>query len=186
MQYKALVFDFFGVVSSEIAPFWFEEYLPENAKELKHQYLRPADRGEVSQEELFNQLSIAAKIPAEEIEQDWNARAVFNAELIDFIKELKGEYRLGLLTNSMAPLFHTLAEKVRVEDLFEQVAVSSEIGHAKPEPEAFEAILTKLGVLPGEALMIDDNQVNIDGAKAIGMPGHLFTTVSELKAALGK
>ncbi len=186
MQYKALVFDFFGVVCSEISPFWFAEHLPDRAKELKHQYLRPADQGEVSQEELFNQLAMLSNLPAEEIEQDWNARAVFNTELVSFIRELKGEYKLGLLSNSMAPLFHTLAEKVNVADLFEQVAVSSEIGHAKPEPEAFQAILAKLSVLPEEALMIDDNQVNLDGAREIGMPGFLFTSVSGLKAALGK
>ena len=186
MQHKVLIFDFFGVVCSEIAPFWFEEHLPENAKELKHQYLRPADRGEVSQEELFNQLSNLSAVPAEEIEQDWNERAIFNTDLLSFIKELKGEYRLGLLSNSMAPLFHTLAEEAHVADLFEQIAVSSEIGHAKPEPEAFQAILEKLNVLPEEALMIDDNQVNLDGAKAIGMPGYLFTSVSGLRAALGR
>jgi len=186
MKYKALVFDFFGVICSEIAPFWFEENLPDNAKELKQQYLRPADRGEISQDKLFGELATLSGLSAEEIEEDWNKRAVFNTELLSFIKELKGEYKLGLLSNSMAPLFHTLAEKVHVADLFDQIVVSSEIGHAKPEPEAFRTILDKLEVLPEEALMIDDNQINLDGAKEVGMPGLLFTSVSELRAVLGE
>lgn len=186
MKYKALVFDFFGVVCSEISPFWFKEYLPEDSKELKHQYLHPADRGDVSQEELFNELSELSGQPALKIERDWESRACFNTEVIDLIKDLRGEYKIGLLSNSMAPLFHTLAEQIHVSTLFDEIAVSSEIGHAKPELEAYEFILNKLGILPEEAIMIDDTQVNIDAAVKVGMAGHLFTSVQELKTSLRK
>lgn len=186
MKYKALVFDFFGVVCSEVAPFWFAENQQVNAKELKEQYLRPADRGEILQEQLFQQLSTLSGIPADEIERDWVNRAIFNIELIEFIKELRGRYKLGLLTNSMGPFFHTLADKASIADLFEEVVISSEIGYAKPEPETYREILSRLGALPEEALMIDDNQVNVSGAENIGMPGFIFTSTPELRAVLSK
>lgn len=185
MKYKALVFDFFGVVCSEIAPFWFAENQQVNAKELKEQYLHPADRGEISQEQLFKQLSTLSGIPADEIERDWVNRAILNLELIEFIKELKGCYKLGLLTNSMGPFFHALAGKAPITDLFEEVVVSSEIGYAKPEPETYREILSRLGTLPEEALMIDDNPININGAEDVGMPGLIFTSTAELRALLG-
>ena len=69
-------------------------------------------------------------------------------------------------------------------DLFGAVVVSSEVGHAKPEPEIYKIMLSRMEVNPEEALMIDDGQANIDGAKRVGMAGHLFTTVQELRDML--
>jgi HAD superfamily hydrolase (TIGR01509 family) len=179
MLYKELVFDFFGVVCSEVSPFWFEEYLSENSKEMNQKYLRPADLGEISQEELFKELSKLSGQPANAIERDWEGRAQFNVAVLDLVRELKEQYKIGLLSNSMAPLFHTLSDQVNASELFDGIVISSEIGHAKPEPEAFQAIIAKLGFSPEECLMIDDNQVNVDGARAIGMPGYRFVSVQE-------
>jgi HAD superfamily hydrolase (TIGR01509 family) len=184
MPYKALIFDFFGVVCTDIAPFWFEEHFAKKGKELKDQYLRPADRGEVSQAELFRELSEMAGVTAEEIEKDWEAHIRFNAELIELIHGLRGTYKIGLLSNATSPFFHTVMALSGAVRLFDCVVVSSEVGHAKPEREIYEIILSRLHVSPEEALMIDDSQINLDGAKRVGMPGHLFTSVEELRTAL--
>lgn len=181
MQYKALIFDFFGVICSEISPFWFEEHFAEKGKELRQQYLRPADRGDISQEELFKQLSVMAGVSAEEIEKDWEARIRFNTELIQFIKELRTQYKVGLLSNATSPFFHTVMALSGTAELFDQVIVSSEIGHAKPEPEIYEAMLSNMELAPSEALMIDDSQINLDGAKRVGMPGYQYISVQGLR-----
>jgi len=181
MRYKALIFDFFGVICSEISTFWFEEHFAEKGKELRHQYLRSADRGDISQDELFKQLSVMAGVSAEEIEKDWEAHIRFNIELIQFIKESRAQYKIGLLSNATSPFFHTVMALSGTTGLFDHVIVSSEIGHAKPEPEIYEAMLSNMLLAPSEALMIDDSQINLDGAKRVGMPGHLYTSVQELR-----
>ncbi|MBU6490967.1 HAD family phosphatase [Patescibacteria group bacterium] len=186
MQYKALVFDFFGVVCSEISPFWFEEHFAEKGEELRRQYLRPADRGDISQEDLFRQLSMTAGVPAAEIEKDWEAHIRFNTELITFIKEIRTRYKTGLLSNATSPFFHTVMALSGTAGLFDHVVVSSEIGYAKPEPEIYRAILSDMKLSSSDALMIDDSQVNLDGAKKVGMPGHLYTSVQELRDFLLK
>lgn len=187
MQYQALVFDFFGVISSEVSPFWFAEHLPSGATALKQQYLQPADRGEVSQEALFAQLSSLTGIRGSEIENDWLHRARMDTELLAFIKnELRGTYKLGLLSNSMAPYFHSVSAQAGLSEIFDHIVISAEIGHAKPEPEAFLEILSRLQVSAEETLMIDDSQTNLDGAARVGMPGHLYTSFQELQAFLGR
>ena len=186
MKYNALIFDFFGVVCSEISPFWFEEHFAEKGKELRHQYLRPADRGNISQKELFEELSVMAKVSPEDIEKDWLSHVRFNTELIDFIRELKSEYKIGLLSNATSPFFHTVMALSGAIDLFDQVVVSSEVGYAKPEPEIYETILARMDLAPSEALMIDDGQANIDGAKKAGMEGYLYVSVQGLREMLSK
>lgn len=47
---------------------------------------------------------------------------------------------------------------------------SADVGHAKPRPEIFKAALSSLGVEPGEALHVGDNErTDIRGALEMGM-----------------
>ena len=185
MQPKALIFDFFGVISSEVAPFWFEEHVSGPAgRELEEEYVRPADKGELSQDGLFEKLSHVSHIEPRAIEQDWLSRAHINTDIIDLLKELKGTYRLGLLTNAFSPFFSDVLSRSGVADLFETIVMSSETHYVKPEPEMYLAILEKMGLRPEETLMIDDNPANVEGAKNVGMHGVVFTSCEQLRTDL--
>ena len=184
MQYKVLIFDFFGVLCTEISPFWIEEYLPGKETELRQQYLTPADRGDISESKKLEELAKLAHVTPQEIEKDWLARAHFNTALIEFIRELKSEYKIGLLSNAAAPFFHRLLALSNAQDLFDYVVVSSEVGYVKPEPEIYNIILSQMNVLPADALMIDDNEGNLIGARDVGMEGHLYTSVEDLRSYL--
>lgn len=185
MNYTTLVFDFFGVLCTDISTFWFEQHFAEKGNDLRHQYLRPADRGEISQEALFAELAAMAGVSPEEVERDWTSHITFNTELIELIKELKGSYKIGLLSNATSPFFHTIMALSGTLGLFDQVVVSSEVGYVKPEPEIYQTILERLGATPGESLMIDDTPANIDGAMRIGMNAHRYTSVADLRDFLG-
>ncbi len=184
MRYKALIFDFFGVISSEVATSWFEGLPGSKGKGLKEQFVTPADRGAVSQLDLFKKLSEVSSMSAEEIETDWLSRAHINVELVEYIKELKGSYRLGLLTNAFSPFFTSVLERSGIKDLFEAVVISSETGHVKPEPEMYYAILQEMELLSEEVLMIDDSSINVEGAKSVGMNGLVYTSIQELRKHL--
>lgn len=100
------------------------------------------------------------------------------------IKELKGVYKLGLLSNSMSPYFHTISPGLGLDKIFDEILISSEIGYVKPEPEAFQEMLKSLDVIPSESLLIDDSTLNVKAAKELGMSGYVFTTVGELQELL--
>lgn len=184
MNHKALVFDFFGVVCSEVSTFWLQNHFPGHAAELRAELVLPADRGATSQDALMQELGTRSGVSPAQVLRDWVGRSQLNEELLEFIRELKGSYKLGLLSNATAPFFHTVAKPIEDEGIFEHIVISSEVGYAKPDPQMYHLMLEKLGVRPEEALMIDDNKVNIEGAARIGMPGIVFTSVAELRRAL--
>lgn len=182
MKPKALIFDFFGVISSEVAPFWFRDHISQSEKRvLEEKYVRPADRGQLSQEDLFKSLGEISNVAPKEIEADWLSRAHINVDVVEYIRELKDQYRLGLLTNAFSPFFATVLERSNAKDLFEVIVMSGETGYVKPEPEMYQMILQKMEVSPEEALMIDDNPANVEGAKRIGMDGFIYSSLQGLR-----
>ena len=76
---NTIIFDFFGVMSTEVAPFLFAEvFEPEEAKRLKEEYMQPADRGDVSERELYESLGRLFSRTGEEVEADFLSRAVID------------------------------------------------------------------------------------------------------------
>lgn len=185
MPFKALIFDFFGVICSEVTPFWLAKYLPESqANAVKFKIVSDADRGKISQGELFLTLSKLTHIPTERIEKEWLEYANIDNRMVDLVKYLRSRYKLGLLTNSPAPFFRRIISQNDLCDLFEAVVVSSENGYAKPDREIYQIILAKLAVEPADTLLIDDNPVNIEGATSVGMNAWLFVSYEQFSSAL--
>jgi HAD superfamily hydrolase (TIGR01509 family) len=70
---------------------------------------------------------------------------------------------------------------------FDTVVVSYEVGCAKPDAEIFELTLDRLGVAAAQALFVDDREVNLEGARRVGLRTLHFTgphAVDSLRAAL--
>ena len=67
---------------------------------------------------------------------------------------------------------------------FNVLVWSYQLRMAKPDPAIYFYTLRELNVKPDEALFIDDKQVNIDAAEALGMRGILFSTVDRLREDL--
>jgi HAD superfamily hydrolase (TIGR01509 family) len=90
---------------------------------------------------------------------------------------------VGLLSNNSLHL-HKVMEERGLDGLFDEVVISAEIGVMKPAPEAFHAILDKLGVSATDSVFIDDFPRNVEGARAVGMHAVHFTPGLDLRAAL--
>ncbi|KAG1677474.1 hypothetical protein FOA52_001930 [Chlamydomonas sp. UWO 241] len=57
-------------------------------------------------------------------------------------------------------------------------------GHRKPSRAAYEAVISQLQLPPSQLIFVDDRQVNIDGAKAVGLDALLFKNAATLEAQL--
>jgi putative hydrolase of the HAD superfamily len=87
-------------------------------------------------------------------------------------------YLLGVISNSSYSYDHVLRilEKLGIKDFFKVVLVSSHEGFAKPHVLIFKKALSLLNVQPEESIFIGDNpEVDLPGAKAIGMKAFLIT-----------
>lgn len=67
---------------------------------------------------------------------------------------------------------------------FRDIVVSGEEKLLKPDPAIYYLALDRFGLKPGEALFIDDREINVEGARAVGMHAHLFTTADDLRIRL--
>jgi FMN phosphatase YigB (HAD superfamily) len=78
-------------------------------------------------------------------------------------------YRCGLIAN-WDPGARRVISRLGLAALLQVVAVSSEVGAAKPDPRIFRAALAEAGVDPGEALYVgDDYRADVGGAWSAGM-----------------
>ena len=67
---------------------------------------------------------------------------------------------------------------------FDILVLSCEHGLLKPEKEIYELALDAAGALPGEALFIDDNADNVEGARRVGMSSFRFVDEADFAATL--
>lgn len=185
MNTQTIIFDFFGVICSEIAPFWFEKHFPQDeAKRLKNLYAPPADMGKVSEDELFRELGALVQKTADEVKTEFKSYIKIDDEVVDLIKKLKPSYTLGLCSNSPSNFIRTILEEHNLTGLFDEIVISSECGLIKPDRKIYELILGKLSTKATDAIFIDDNPVHVDAAQALGIKTILFSDSESLKSAL--
>ncbi|WP_305093268.1 HAD family phosphatase [Prescottella sp. R16] len=73
-----------------------------------------------------------------------------------------------------------------LDGLADQVVISSEVGIRKPSRRIYTIACERLGVLPEQAVMIDDLQQNIDGAARLGIAGVLHTEAGDTRRQLAE
>jgi putative hydrolase of the HAD superfamily len=112
-------------------------------------------------------------------------------QVVDRIRTLRAQgYRVGLITNNVREGSATWRALIPVDELFEVVVDSSEVGMRKPNPAIYHHALALLGgVEPSSAVFLDDSPGNVEGARLAGLAGILVddpdVALRELDALLG-
>lgn len=103
---------------------------------------------------------------------------------IEILHELSaGGTRLALLSNAGYD-FGDPFRRSPFGRYFERVFVSAELGLLKPDPEIYRHVARELGIDPSEMVFVDNKKVNVEGAESIGVLGHHFVGVPQLRAFL--
>ncbi len=92
-------------------------------------------------------------------------------ETFTVLDELKGKYRLLLLTNGSPDLQNTkLTITSELVPYFDEIVISGAFGRGKPDPTIFEHALERMGLNKDEAIMVGDNlMTDILGASRAGI-----------------
>jgi len=78
--------------------------------------------------------------------------------------------KTSLLTNNVAEGSSSWRVVLPLDDLFDDVVDSSEVGMRKPNPDIFHLALERLGgIAPDRAVFLDDAPGNIEGAHSAGL-----------------
>jgi len=169
-MYKAIIFDFFDVIYTDSFKAWLKKHNFKNKDELK-EITQLACRGKIDSNDFFQKLSSASNISIKKIKSEFDRSAKLDTEIVELIKFLHKQYRLGIISNAFSGHLRSIIKKYELESLFDEMLISSEIGIVKPDPHIFYIMLDKLGVDPGDTIFIDDHKYNIDGAESLGIHG---------------
>jgi putative hydrolase of the HAD superfamily len=94
-----------------------------------------------------------------------------------------GGTRVALLSNAGFDFSDPFRHSPMAE-FFEAMFVSAEMGLIKPDPEIYRVTARELGIPLDRMVFIDNKKINVDAAVALGVTGHVFTTVAELRTFL--
>ncbi len=180
MTIRAIIFDFGGVLLRTEDPYPRQQLaarlgLPK--EKLYHQIFesesaRLATIGKVSAEAHWEAVRLALGIGETEFQA---ARAAFWAgdrldeELIETLRSMRSRYKTALLSNAWDDLRRVILHNWDISDAFDEMIISAEVGIAKPDHRIFQITVARLGVLPEEAIFVDDFIENIESARAFGL-----------------
>lgn len=85
------------------------------------------------------------------------------------------------LTNMEAETFPLRRERFAFMRWFDGVVVSSAEHVVKPDPTIFRRLLARFDLTAATTAFIDDAPRNVDGAAALGMQSHHFTSPAKLR-----
>ena len=108
-----------------------------------------------------------------------------------WLKELKSRgYGIYLLSNYSEDHFQYITSKYRFFGNEDGRVISYQEKVLKPEPEIYNILFERYGLVPGECVFLDDTPENIEGAVNVGMKGIVFKNYeqgrAELEALLSK
>ena len=184
MKYKAIIWDFGGVITS--SPFEaFNEF--EEANSLPKDIIRTInsenpDMNAWAQFESnsitidqFNDLFLKeAKAKGFDIKGRDIIKLLkgsIRENMVSFLRELKSNFKLGCITNNVKPSSeeNTDNETKEAMSIFDHVIESSIVGIRKPNPEIYMMSCDALNVSPDQCIYLDDLGINLKPARELGM-----------------
>lgn len=176
---KGLAFDFWGVIAKKQFP--LDEYLrkinvsPEKYNAKIYKLVIKADLGQITSQEFVKGCSeiIGIDLPYEKCRAIYR-EDLMNKSLVRLVRAIKGKYKIAILTNNIKDHVDTLIHKSPLDDLFDHVVTSYDVGYRKPAPEIYEALIEKMKLKPEEILFLDDDQRNLPEAQKQGIKSLLY------------
>lgn len=93
-----------------------------------------------------------------------------HTQVLDRIRALRAEgFRIGLITNNVREASATWRALIPLDELFDVVVDSCEVGMRKPNPAIYLHALDLLGSEPSAAVFLDDSPGNVAGAVRAGL-----------------
>jgi len=95
-----------------------------------------------------------------------------NTDMLELARTLKEQgCKLGIITDNKKDRMRYLRAYHRLDDLFDTIVVSAEVGFNKHHRAIFDAALDKLQTAPHDSAFIDNNEINLVIPRELGMTG---------------
>jgi putative hydrolase of the HAD superfamily len=148
----------------------------------------PYDRGDLASEIYWSMLakdagvSINAKQLAEICALDIAMWGNVNTSMVEWMLQLRGAgMKIGLLSNMHPDMVNYCRENFDWLKNFDFATFSGDVRLTKPDPAIYEHTLQGLGVNASEALFLDDREINIQAARALGINSIRVQSMPQLR-----
>jgi putative hydrolase of the HAD superfamily len=197
---RAVVFDIGGVLEETPRTGWelrWAERLgltPVAFEERLDPIWAPGSIGATSLQEVHRRIGEEFGLAGSDVvtlmEDVWHEYVgTLNHELAAYFAGLRPRFRTGILSNSFVGAREREQALYGFEEMCDTIVYSHEVGCSKPDPRIYHEVCDRLDVALHEAVLLDDVAANIDGARAVGMHGVMFTetarAIADLEAQLG-
>jgi putative hydrolase of the HAD superfamily len=149
------------------------------------------DRGDLSSDAYWSQFaedagrSLTALQLRELAQKDVAMWSSVNPAMIGWLEELsQAGMKTAVLSNMHADMAEHARQNFKWLSGLTFVTLSAEVRLIKPAREIYEHTLKGLNVAPQEALFIDDREVNVKGARDMGLHAMVFKSIEQLRQAL--
>jgi putative hydrolase of the HAD superfamily len=193
---KVVFFDFGGVLAEE----GFREGLLAIAR---HHGLEPQEFLKTAVDLTFNQGFVTGKLdvkmywrmlrektgihaPDDALSHEVLSRFTVRPWMLDIVKKLKQAFIRVAILSDQTEWLDEFAKKHGFFQLFERIFNSYYLGMCKRDLALFDYVVAEMRVKPEEALLVDDNQGNIERAKQRGLQGILFQNKEAFESELKK
>lgn len=110
----------------------------------------------------------------EDFKEEFWGGDVLDEVLVEFIRGLGLHYTTALLSNAWDDLRGVMEEVWEIDEIFNHIFISAEIGLAKPDDAIYQHVIREVGDQPGEMVFIDDFPENVEAARENGLNAILF------------
>jgi 2,5-diketo-D-gluconate reductase A len=201
MAIRAVVFDAGNVLELSADDYPYEQWAatagvtPGQFTERTSDIWAAGGIGAITLAEVHRQLGASLEMSTDGVsdlmEQMWRVYlGVPNTELIEWARTLRPAYRTGILSNSFVGAREREQAAYGYRDLVDDLVYSHEVGMLKPDPRIYALSCGRLGVSPGEAVLLDDREPFVAGAREAGMSAVAFhgdnaSAIAEISGLLG-
>lgn len=133
------------------------------------------DNGEITTPEAIDAIATKSSLSKKEIAHIFNLRTDLMFPLdsnVRLLPELKKRgFRLYYLSNFPLDIFEEVSTEYYFFKYFDGGLISAEAKFSKPDIGIYNILNKKYSLVPNECLFIDDIEVNVRAAQALGMKG---------------
>jgi HAD superfamily hydrolase (TIGR01509 family) len=120
--------------------------------------------------ELIIQRTTQKLIPVKKIIEITIESQIIPKEHIKIVKELKKDFKVGILSNNIREWVLPVLKNYKIENLFDALIISSKVGARKPDAIIYYEALKKFSIKPEEAIFIaDELSEDLVPARGLGM-----------------
>ena len=102
------------------------------------------------------------------------------------VRETSERVGVGCLSNTNSLQWRVMISHWPLSSLFEHRFLSFELGAVKPDAAIYELVIDRLPVPPRNVLFLDDNPLNVEGARAAGLQAEQTEGVAAAREALAR